>query len=242
MPGLIAASVWRKSWFTTSGSSSICRPRALMIPWLTECISPNGLPSAITQVPTRGLIAVSQPRRRQVVAVKLSTAMSASPSFQTLTGKIAAVAARSTRISGRLRAVDHVMIGQDVKSRGTVASDDHARAGFLEMRRARRFSSGRGDLLCDNVHHGGRNRLGDQLESAVHLVELLVLLRQRVINCVVGQLCWRVGDFDGEPAATSAAAGCDAGCARRPERNRPGRLAPGTSPARFPQTATSMKR
>ena len=30
----------------------MCRPRALMIPWLTECVRPNGLPRARTQVPT----------------------------------------------------------------------------------------------------------------------------------------------------------------------------------------------
>ena len=49
----------------------MCRPRALMIPWLTECIRPKGLPRASTQLPTGGLVAVAHPRRRQVVAVEL---------------------------------------------------------------------------------------------------------------------------------------------------------------------------
>ncbi len=54
LPGLIAASVWRKSWFSTPARSrsTSCRPRPLMIPWLTEWCRPNGLPIARTHDPT----------------------------------------------------------------------------------------------------------------------------------------------------------------------------------------------
>ncbi len=54
LPGLIAASVWRKSWFSTPlrSRSTSCRPRPLMIPWLTEWLRPNGLPIAMTHEPT----------------------------------------------------------------------------------------------------------------------------------------------------------------------------------------------
>ena len=41
-----------------------------MIPWLTECIRPNGLPMATTQLPTTA-VAVAQSGRRQVVTVEL---------------------------------------------------------------------------------------------------------------------------------------------------------------------------
>ncbi len=83
LPGLIAASVWRKSWFSTSGSSSMCRPRALMIPWLTECVKPNGLPSAMTQVPTAASSLLPRRAAGRSSRSSLSTAMSALASVQT---------------------------------------------------------------------------------------------------------------------------------------------------------------
>ena len=71
LPGLIAASVWRKSWFSTSWSSSTCRPRALMIPWLTEWVRPNGLPECQDPVADRDLVTVAEPGGGQVVATQV---------------------------------------------------------------------------------------------------------------------------------------------------------------------------
>ena len=57
LPGLIAASVWMKSWMLRSlvfGSASV-RPFALMMPEVTVKVrfSPSGLPTASTHSPTR---------------------------------------------------------------------------------------------------------------------------------------------------------------------------------------------
>ena len=49
LPGLMAASVWRKS---SNGPWPICRALALMIPAVTVAWSPNGEPTAMTQSPT----------------------------------------------------------------------------------------------------------------------------------------------------------------------------------------------
>ena len=49
LPGLIAASVWRKS---SKGPWPIWRALALMIPAVTVACSPNGEPTAMTQSPT----------------------------------------------------------------------------------------------------------------------------------------------------------------------------------------------
>ncbi len=86
LPGLIAASVWRKSWFSTSWSSSMCRPRALMIPWLTEWVRPKGLPRARTQVPTAASSLLPSRAAGRSSRPRLSTAMSALASSQTRSG------------------------------------------------------------------------------------------------------------------------------------------------------------
>ena len=49
LPGLIAASVWRKS---SNGPWPIERPLALMMPAVTVCCRPKGEPMASTQSPT----------------------------------------------------------------------------------------------------------------------------------------------------------------------------------------------
>jgi hypothetical protein len=48
-PGLMAASVWRKS---SNGPCPRTRPFALMIPAVTVWVKPKGLPIATTQSPT----------------------------------------------------------------------------------------------------------------------------------------------------------------------------------------------
>jgi len=58
LPGLIAASVCRKSKYASpppigfSGTSFVVRPRAERMPADTVCVSPSGLPIATTQSPT----------------------------------------------------------------------------------------------------------------------------------------------------------------------------------------------
>ena len=49
LPGLMAASVWRKS---SKGPWPMERPLALMMPAVTVCCRPNGEPIASTQSPT----------------------------------------------------------------------------------------------------------------------------------------------------------------------------------------------
>ena len=49
VPGLIGASIWMKS---SNGPAPMSRPRADMIPAVTEPPSPNGLPAARIQSPT----------------------------------------------------------------------------------------------------------------------------------------------------------------------------------------------
>ena len=54
LPGLMAASVWMKSWLMTSRGPprlSDRRPFAEMIPIVTDWLSPNGLPIASTTCP-----------------------------------------------------------------------------------------------------------------------------------------------------------------------------------------------
>ncbi|OGT96272.1 MAG: hypothetical protein A3I79_00700 [Gemmatimonadetes bacterium RIFCSPLOWO2_02_FULL_71_11] len=57
LPGLIAASVWMKSWIAyrafSSTSPSSRRPLALMMPAVTVKVKPSGLPTASTQSPIR---------------------------------------------------------------------------------------------------------------------------------------------------------------------------------------------
>ena len=104
-----------------------------MIPWLTECIKPNGLPSAITQVPTGASSLFPSRAAGRSSRSSFRTAMSALASVQTFTGKIDAPSRRNTRILDGFGAINHVVIGQDVKPGGAVASDDHARAGLLKL-------------------------------------------------------------------------------------------------------------
>jgi hypothetical protein len=52
-PGLMAASVWITSSIEKPLGDSISRPSAETIPVVTEPSSPNGLPSAIVDSPTR---------------------------------------------------------------------------------------------------------------------------------------------------------------------------------------------
>ena len=49
LPGLIGASIWMKS---SNGPEPISRPRAEMMPAVTDPPSPNGLPAATIQSPT----------------------------------------------------------------------------------------------------------------------------------------------------------------------------------------------
>ena len=185
LPGLIAASVWMKSWLTTSGSSSICRPRALMIPWLTECRQAKWASQRHHPGSDRGLVAVAQPGRRQIVAAELEDGDVGLGIRPDLHRQDRPAVAQKDADLGRLRAVDNVMIGQDEKAGGVVAANDDARAGFLELAGTAVFL-GAGGLPRDDVNHRRRDRLGHQLERPVHLLELFVLFRQDVIDRFVG--------------------------------------------------------
>ena len=95
-----------------------------------------------------GLVAVSQPRRRQVVAVELEAPRCRpwrrsrpSPARSNCPSR------KNTRILAGFAAIDHVMIGQDVKPGRAVAADDDARAGLLELPGVAGFVFGPGDLL-----------------------------------------------------------------------------------------------
>ena len=133
LPGLIAASVWMKSWLTTSGSSSICRPRALMIPWLTECRQAKRASQRHHPGSDRGLVAIAQTGRRQIVAVELEDGDVGLGVGPDLHRQDRPAVAQEDADLGWLRAVDHVMIGQNEKAGGAVAADDDARTGFLEL-------------------------------------------------------------------------------------------------------------
>ena len=68
LPRLIAASVWMKSSY---GPELMSRLRAETMPTVTEPPSPNGLPIAITQSPTRILSGIAEFHRRQFVPLRI---------------------------------------------------------------------------------------------------------------------------------------------------------------------------
>ena len=72
LPRLMAASVWMKSSY---GPCRMSRPRALTMPAVTEPPSPNGLPIASTQSPTRS--ASLSPNGTNLSGLSLSTLSSA---------------------------------------------------------------------------------------------------------------------------------------------------------------------
>ncbi len=210
-----------------------------MIPWLTECLRPNGLPSAMTHVPIAASSLLPSRAAGRSSRSSLRTAMSALLSVHTLPAEIErAVAQKHADLAG-LRAIDHVMIGQHEKARSAVAADDDARAGFLELTDSAVFLGSRG-LLSDDVHHRRRDRLGYQLERAVYLLELFVLFGEDLVDRVVGDLSGEPSGFASDPVAE------DANGSPRPVpatwAKTTGRPVPGSFPARFPHSAMSMRR
>ena len=155
-PGLIAASVWRKSWFSTSCSSSMCRPRALMIPWLTEWVRPKGLPRARTQVPTAASSLLPSRAAGRSSRPSSSTAMSASASDQTRSGCRARPVLQVDVDLARRGPEDHVVIRQDVQALPPVGPDDDPRAGLLELADAVALLVP-ARLAGDDVDHRGRD-------------------------------------------------------------------------------------
>jgi hypothetical protein len=80
-PGLIAASVWMKSWmlpWPARGSPARARPLALTMPEVTVKVSasPRGLPMASTNSPTRASSLLPRAIGGRLVASILTTATS----------------------------------------------------------------------------------------------------------------------------------------------------------------------
>ena len=126
LPGLIAASVWMKSWMLRSlvfGSASV-RPFALMMPDVTVKVrfSPSGLPTASTHSPTRERVAVAERGGGQVVGVDLEHGeVGAGIGADDLGLELPPVEQPHRHLVG---AVHHVIVGEDV----AVLADDEAGA------------------------------------------------------------------------------------------------------------------
>ena len=160
----------------------MCRPRALMIPWLTECIRPKGLPRARTQVPTAAVSLLPRRAAGRSSRSSLRTAMSALASLQIRSGVRVRPSCRKIRIFRALAPLDHVMIGQDVEPGILVAADDHPGARLLELADAgfacRVFSA----TMWTTV---GETALATSSNIRLTCCELLVLLRELVVDCDV---------------------------------------------------------
>ena len=212
-PGLIAASVWRKSWFSTPAfsRSTSCRPRPLMIPWLTEWFRPNGLPIARTHEPTGASSLLPSRAAGRSVRSSLSTAMSALLSSHLRRVERPAVAQEDVDLAeGRAR--HDVVVGQDEEALVPLAPDDHARAGLLELGRVRLVLA-LARLVGDQVDHRRRDRPGDQLERPVDVLELGILAGELAID---------------RPPRPAPGSGRGRGRARRPRSARP--AGPGGGP------------
>ena len=130
LPGLIAASVWMKSWmlpWPRPGSPLSARPLALTMPEVTVKVrpSPSGLPMASTHSPTRASSLLPRATGGRSLASILSTATSVFGSVpMTLRLELPPVEQADGDL---LRALDHVVVGQDV----AVGRDDEAGAAAL---------------------------------------------------------------------------------------------------------------
>ena len=74
-----------------------------------------------------------------------------------------------------------MVVGQDVQTLPAVPPDDDPRAGLLELADTRALFAPAG-LAGDDVDDRGRDRLGDELEGPIDLLELLVLPRQLLVE------------------------------------------------------------
>ena len=117
----------------------MCRPRALMIPWLTECVRPNGLPRARTQLPTAASSLLPSRAAGRSSRPRFSTAMSAVGVEPDLVGVDRPAVLEEDADLGRRGPLDDVVVRQDVEAAAAVAPDDHARAGLLEVADPRRL-------------------------------------------------------------------------------------------------------
>ena len=115
LPRLIGASIWMKSSY---GPEPMSRPRAETMPAVTVPPRPNGLPTAITQSPTRGVVGVAEVDDR-AAACSASTLISARSVFSSVPTSLAVeLACRRSVVDGDLvGAVDDVVVGDDVAGR-----------------------------------------------------------------------------------------------------------------------------
>ena len=158
LPGLIAASVWMKSWMLRSltlGRARL-RPFALMMPEVTVKVrlSPSGLPTASTHSPTRAASLLPSGAGVRLSASILRTARSV---FGIGADDLGLELPPVEQAHGHLvRAVHDVIVGEDV----AVTGDDEARArGLLELGRLHRAEAGEEPLEAWGHLRLGRCRL-----------------------------------------------------------------------------------
>ena len=186
-PGLIAASVWRKSWFSTPARSrsTSWRPRPLMIPWLTEWFRPNGLPRARTHDPTGASSLLPSRAAGRLSRSSLSTAISALLSAKIRVGwkdrpslrkmSIWPTAAPATTwlfvITNSPRSPSPRTITPDPVS-------SNSRTFGIALAGP--------DFVGDQVDDRRRDRLGNQLERPVDVLELGILAGELPVDRVLG--------------------------------------------------------
>ena len=130
LPGLMAASVWMKSWmlpWPRPGSPCSARPLALTMPEVTVKVrpSPSGLPMASTHSPTRASSLLPSGDRGQTLGVDLEDGhVGVRIGADDLGLELTAVEQPDRHLLG---ALDHVVVGEDV----AVGRDDEARAAAL---------------------------------------------------------------------------------------------------------------
>ena len=109
-PGLIEASVWMKSSY---GPPPITRPVALTMPVVTVCSRPKGLPMAMTGSPVSKRVRIAQRQHGQIPGgVDLQER---DVGLGVLAHDLAGEAPPVGQLDGDLgRAVDHVVVGEDV--------------------------------------------------------------------------------------------------------------------------------
>ena len=124
------------------------------------------------------------------------------------------------------------MVRQDIEPLDLITSDDHARAGLLELLDPLAlFVPDR--LFGNDVDHRRRDGLRDELEHPVNMRELLVLFGELIINLAVVP-----ADLGGSCPGGLAARGDS----RPPRCCRPGRKPPGLpGPPRSPRTRPAAR-
>ena len=163
LPGLMAASVCRKSWkrIFVSPSGRSRRPLALMIPNVTEWLRPKGLPTASTKSPISiRSLSPNGAATRSGAEIGI-TATSVSASSKTFVGWMRRPSARLILIDCRRSVADDVPVGQHVVL--ILQLDDHAGAGLFHVPAAAVLRVGVGRNVGLDVDHRRADQLGDDL-------------------------------------------------------------------------------